>query len=181
MEALKIYELWENADYTGALKDYVDFQSKLAQIMPPSTVPEKAESESDLPKFIMPTAVQKLGEEGYWPHAEKEKNAGEAGGCLLAKTTKLQTGGEHSGQVDFPKSLYLTSDNLLIYARDELAKIYRLIKKNEDYRSALLRAPACTKFCIARDCSFKSPRLHNEIPASSNRTAGFQIFIKLGM
>lgn len=137
MEALKIYELWENADYTGALKDYVVSQSKPTPIKASATNQNNNAPKPNQPQFVMPTAVQELSD---WPHAEKEKSAGDAGAQLLRQITKLQTGREQQGQVDLPKSLYLTTDNLLIYARDELAKIYRLIKRNEDYRSALLRA-----------------------------------------
>ncbi|MCK6561908.1 hypothetical protein HUU39_05725 [candidate division KSB1 bacterium] len=179
MEALKIYELWENADYTGALKDYVVSQSKPTPIKASATNQNNNAPKPNQPQFVMPTAVQELSD---WPHAEKEKSAGDAGAQLLRQITKLQTGREQQGQVDLPKSLYLTTDNLLIYARDELAKIYRLIKRNEDYRSALLRAASLHEvLCRSRLFILKRLRRITKNPPLRSEQDVFNFFTRLGM
>lgn len=66
--------------------------------------------------FAPPAAVRLLGND--WPPLSASRNAIKSFDSKLFKSNRL----------------------LLGYARDELAKIWRLAKFNEDYRSALLRA-----------------------------------------
>ncbi len=77
---------------------------------------------SVLSGFKSPLAVTELGK--YWPRGEN----------LLDDIVKLETGDAQT------PSLYVRNPDLLVYAKDELEKICRLIEKNQDYRSALIRA-----------------------------------------
>lgn len=75
-----------------------------------------------LPGFLPPYAVEVLG--SYWPHGEN----------LLDDIKKLETGDDQTSP------LYVRNPDMLIYAKDELGKIRRLIDINRDYRSALIRS-----------------------------------------
>jgi len=75
----------------------------------------------------LPTAVEILGKNDYWPNENRHVD-------LLTQLARLEYGD------DAQNSLYVDVNKLLIYAKDELAKVGRLIQHNEDYRSALLRA-----------------------------------------
>jgi hypothetical protein len=77
---------------------------------------------SVLSGFSSPYAVDVLG--SYWP----------CGDNLLDGIKKLEIGNDQT------PSLYVRDPDLLVYAKDELAKIGRLIENNEDYRSALVRS-----------------------------------------
>ena len=103
------YELWDNGDFSGA---------KLKM----DTLRET------LPNFSPPTAVETLGQDGYWPHSENPE-------ALLTELDAIEF-----GRQDVSQSLYLSPERLLTYAWDEINRIERLIHYNEDYRSALLRA-----------------------------------------
>jgi len=126
-KVLHMYELWENGDYKGALSCYHDLFA----------------SDS---KIKAPFAVTALG--ARWP-------SGGLGGCsatgcecdegiadwVLKELESLEYG---NGK----ESLYSRVDLLAVYARDELCKIERLIKYNEDSRSALLRAAGLNEFLL---------------------------------
>lgn len=116
-EVMIMYELWDNGDYCGALNTYGGFKSKLNG------------------SLQLPTAVEVLGKNGYWPRGEKAQD-------LLPQLELL----EH-GDAGRP-SLYIDVEKFLVYVWDELAKVERLIKYNEDYRSALLRAVGLTEVLL---------------------------------
>ncbi len=80
-----------------------------------------------LPAFAPPLAIILLG--NAWPHADG--NADAAAQQLIA---------EHDRLCRVPHAFFESNRLLLTYARDELAKIERLVRTNEDNRSALLRA-----------------------------------------
>jgi hypothetical protein len=52
------------------------------------------------------------------------------------------------GQDKIEDSIYLKDDEIVTYSRDELEKIERLIRINEDFRSALLRAAGLNEFLL---------------------------------
>ena len=116
-QVMTMYELWDNGDYCGALNTYEGFKDRLKG------------------SLQLPTAVEVLGKNNYWPKGDKAQ-------VLLCQVKRL----EH-GDAD-RLSLYVDGVKLLIYARDELAKVERLIKYNEDYRSALLRAVGLTEVLL---------------------------------
>jgi len=113
-EVLCCYELWNNGDYCSAYQKVQDIQIT-----------------SGLKAFTPPTAVAALGRDNYWPHSHTAK-------ALLGELERIELGYPHPACGS--PSLYLQPELLLTYARDEEAKIGRLIDFNEDYRSALLRA-----------------------------------------
>ncbi|RRR73727.1 MAG: hypothetical protein EI684_08445 [Candidatus Viridilinea halotolerans] len=109
-EAMCALEQWDNGDYAEALR--------LAS----------GQAWSDL----LPTAIDILGaDEVAWPSSQHGSVD-----AFLDAYHKLTLG--PSGHPE--QSFYARSDLFVTYARDELAKIGRLIKHNEDFRSALLRA-----------------------------------------
>jgi hypothetical protein len=77
-------------------------------------------------RLPLPTAVDVLGQGRYWPQGPGAEE-------LLAGLRKVE------------ETLYRDEERLVVYARDEEAKIGRLIDKNEDFRSALLRAVGLTE------------------------------------
>lgn len=107
-EILLLYELWDSGDFSDAFDIYQKIESKTME------------------GLKLPTAVEKLGKNGYWP-------VGENAETLLNKFRLVEEGSERQS------SLYLNIPSLIIYAQDELARIERLIKYNDDSRSALLR------------------------------------------
>lgn len=123
----KMYEAWENGDYAEAkrLKDGFN---------PP------------LPPDVVPWSIEELG--SIWPHVAGVSSARTAAQNLLASHLALK-----QGAPDPSNSLFAQPLPLLAYVRDELAKIERLIEKNEDYRSAYLRAAGLDEFLFkARLC-----------------------------
>ena len=82
-------------------------------------------------KELCPIAVEKLGNEN-WPEGEN----------ILQKVKELE------GEQDIESSFYFQNEQFLIYAQDELFKIERIFKYNEDYRSTLLRAIALTELLL---------------------------------
>ncbi len=79
-----------------------------------------------VPQFHPSCAATTLGKAG-WPHTE-EVDAERAANDLLEK------------HAEFTEKMLLSNELLLTYAEDEMAKIQRLVRNNEDNRSALLRA-----------------------------------------
>ena len=84
----------------------------------------------------LPQAVEKLGKNGAWPSSTLTE-------ADLRKAIKKLEGNE-----DLAESIYLNVSCIVVYARDELAKIKRLIHLNEDYRSALVRSAGLNEFLI---------------------------------
>jgi hypothetical protein len=117
----EMYEAWENGDYTHA-KAIAD------GLNPP------------LPDDAIPWSIVELGD--VWPSAAHISNARSAADSLLKAHMALKQGTSHPSD-----SLFTHPTKLLAYVRDELAKIERLIDKNEDYRSAYLRAAGLHEFC----------------------------------
>lgn len=118
----EMYEAWENGDYSFAksLKDSFD---------PP------------LPSDVVPWSVEVLGD--IWPKATDDSDAGKAADALLRAHLALKQGSSQPAD-----SLFAQPGRLLAYVCDELAKIERLITKNEDYRSAYLRAAGLHEFLL---------------------------------
>ena len=100
--------------------DSGDYKKALSQY-------KKVKNQIDIP---CPTAVNELGEIWY------------SNNDLINSIKNLE------GLNDITKSIYLRDDKIIIYARDELEKIKRLIKHKEDYRSALLRAAGLSDFLL---------------------------------
>lgn len=105
IEILSCYELWDSGNFTKARQ-----QDKAIQT------------------FTPPSAVEILGKDGYWPHADD------------AKLLKNDLDRVECGQANIRDTLYLAPHLLITYAEDELERVSRLIRFNADYRSALLRA-----------------------------------------
>lgn len=123
----EMYEAWENGDYA------------LAKQMRDSFNPR-------LPDDVVPWSIDALGD--IWPNVALTVTANQAALELLNKHLALKQGS--SSPAD---SLFAQPKRLLAYVRDELAKIERLIEKNEDYRSTYLRAAALDEFLLkARLC-----------------------------
>lgn len=110
VEWLEFYRLWDEGDYKGGLTKWNDLCGVTKCMI------------SDA---HCPSAVWKLGE--IWPD---KKNYND----LKSDLKRIE------GLADIEESLYLKDEEILAYACDELEKIKRLVKHNEDYRSALLRA-----------------------------------------
>lgn len=107
---LQIYKAWDDGDYWHA--------KELA-----------SRTLNHLTDFSPPVAVTLLGD--VWPHAERELTTEEA-------AERLQT--LHDELRHYPHYIFTSNELLITYARDELAKIKRLVEANEDNRSALLRS-----------------------------------------
>lgn len=110
LDALQFYEAWDDGDYSRAKQMLPRLQSRLFAFSPPA-------------------AVAVLGDR--WPHARDTTQPEAMAKKLLQRHDELRRP---------PHSLFESNDLLITYARDELAKIDRLVQSNEDNRSALLRA-----------------------------------------
>jgi len=77
-----------------------------------------------LGEFIPPSAVESLAE--LW--------------AAISVTSSIRQLRDSLAQMELDTQLLMSNNLLLTYARDELAKIKRLVEENEDNRSALLRA-----------------------------------------
>ncbi len=124
---LEMYEAWENGDYAAAKQLRDNFN-------PP------------LPSEVIPWSVEELGD--VWPATTGASDARTAADTLLRAHLALKQGASKPSD-----SLFAQPVRLLAYVRDELAKIERLITRNEDYRSAYLRAAGLEEFLLkARLC-----------------------------
>ena len=121
-QAFQMYEAWENGDYREA-KGVCDAFSPA------------------LPPDVIPGAILGLGDS--WPAASDSADAGDAARDLLKDHLALKRG---NGQP--AASIFGQPGKLFAYVRDELAKIERLITKNEDYRSAYLRAAGLHEYLL---------------------------------
>lgn len=107
---LEFYSLWDEGDYRGSLDKWNDMFG---------------DAGCTTMDVHCPTAVARLGK--IWPSKDNFKEVD----SILK---------EFEGLRGIKKSIYLKDEEFSLYANDELEKIKRLIKYNEDYRSALLRA-----------------------------------------
>ncbi len=124
---LEMYEAWENGDYAAAKRLRDSFN-------PP------------LPSEVVPWSVEELGD--VWPTTTGASDARTAADTLLGAHLALKQGASKPSD-----SLFAQPARLLTYVHDELAKIERLITRNEDYRSAYLRAAGLEEFLLkARLC-----------------------------
>lgn len=124
---LEMYEAWENGDYAAAKRLRDNFN-------PP------------LPSEVIPWSVEELGD--IWPATTGAPDARTAADTLLRAHLALKQGTSQPAD-----SLFAQPGQLLAYVRDELAKIKRLITRNENYRSAYLRAAGLEEFLLkARLC-----------------------------
>lgn len=138
-----MYEAWENGDYATAKKIKDGF-------------------DPTLPADIVPWSIEELG--SIWPNVTSALNAQTAAQKLLDDHLKLKQGNPQPSD-----SLFAQPLRLLAYVRDELAKIERLISKNEDYRSAYLRAAGLEEFLLkARLCI---SWLKNELDVTINNNS----------
>jgi hypothetical protein len=113
---LEVYERWDNGDLRGAEERSRALRGLAGPFQPP-------------------TAVAEL--HNLWPPADLNDLRTLFEDYLPA----LERGPQEPGLPrDLTRSLYLGDRPLLAYAHDELAKIERLIQRNEDNRSALIRA-----------------------------------------
>jgi hypothetical protein len=119
---LEMYEAWENGDYAAAKRLRESFN-------PP------------LPSEVIPWSVEELGD--VWPATTGASDARTAADTLLRAHLALKQGASKPSD-----SLFAQPMRLLAYVRDEMAKIERLIAKNEDYRSAYLRAAGLHEFLL---------------------------------
>lgn len=119
---LEMYEAWENGDYAAAKRLRDSFN-------PP------------LPSEVVPCSVEELGD--VWPATTGASDALTAADTLLGAHLALKQGASKPSD-----SLFAQPARLLTYVHDELAKIERLIIKNEDYRSAYLRAAGLHEFLL---------------------------------
>lgn len=125
---LEMYEAWENGDYATAKKIKESFQPLL-------------------PDDVVPWSIDELGD--VWPAVTSAPDARTAADALLRAHLALKQGSSKPAD-----SLFAQPVQLLAYVCDELAKIERLITKNEDYRSAYLRAAGLEEFLLkARLCT----------------------------
>jgi hypothetical protein len=122
--ALEMYESWDNGDYHKAKQ----LASKLS-----------------IPSEGIPWAVEVLGEGNLWPHIERcsRGDANAQATRLLLMHLALKRGDPSPRS-----SLFAQPEPLLAYARDELAKIKRLLSPVEDYRSTYLRAAGLHEFLL---------------------------------
>ncbi len=121
IRVLRMYEAWDNGDYHHANEIAGGFEPTLSQ-------------------EIIPTAIEKLG---GWPSAAGIANPGQAALHLLTTHLELKRGTKNPTD-----SIFGQPSKLFAYVCDETAKIQRLITKNEDYRSAYLRAAGLEEFLL---------------------------------
>lgn len=110
LDVVRFYEAWDDGDYARAGRLLADVQH-------------------ELPAFTPPVAVPLLS--GIWPSVSP---------ALTPQAAAVQLLQQHERLRWMAGSIFESNDILLAYARDELARIERLVGANEDNRSALLRA-----------------------------------------
>lgn len=121
-QVLEMYGAWENGDYRGA--------KRICDAFSPA-----------LPPDIVPGAILVLGDS--WPDTTGIADVEVAARTLLDQHLILKRGAGRPADSIFGQPV-----KLLTYVRDELAKIERLITKNEDFRSAYLRAAGLHEFLL---------------------------------
>lgn len=126
VQTLKLYESWDSGDYWAA-------KARIVKAKPP--LPES------FLKNGVPWAVQVLGD--FWPHADEEKSADQQARQILEAHLKLKYGDRKPED-----SIFHRPKELLAYVKDELAKIGRLVKDQQEYRTAYLRAAGLDEFLL---------------------------------
>lgn len=121
-QVLEMYGAWENGDYREA--------KRICDALSPA-----------LPSDIVPNAILALGDS--WPDTTGIADVEVAARTLLDQHLALKRGAGRPADSIFGQPV-----KLLTYVRDELAKIERLITKNEDFRSAYLRAAGLHEFLL---------------------------------
>jgi hypothetical protein len=115
---LRLYEAWDDGNHRRAFRCLIWLNS----------VPLNGQ-------FHPPQAITALGSE--WPHTAGEWNSQEgAARALLNRQDRLEA------------AMFEDNRLLLAYARDELAKVRRLLDANEDNRSAFMRAAGLDEFLL---------------------------------
>lgn len=122
VQAMEMYEAWENGDYIRARSLFGGFNPSL-------------------PSDVAPVGITELGND--WPSASTIPGARDAAQHLLTSHLELK-----HGRTAPSDSLFARPLQLLAYVREEMAKIGRLSEKNEDYRSAYLRAAGLHEFML---------------------------------
>lgn len=117
-EVLSVLDKWDNGDYTSAWQDWQKTESSGGVSL-----------EGRMPGFPLPHVIGYLGRRS-WPSA-----GGKAAINFLDEHRKLKCGMTGPGN-----SIFNQPDLLLTYAFDERDKIDRLIRYQNDYRSAFLRS-----------------------------------------
>lgn len=117
-KTLLVLDRWDNGDYTSAGQTWQQPESN-----------SSASLQSQMQGFLLPHAIEYLGSRN-WPSAE-----GRAASEFLRTHLELKHGKTAPGD-----SVFNQPDLLLTYAFDELEKIERLIRYQNDYRSAFLRS-----------------------------------------
>lgn len=117
-KVLSVLDQWDNGDYTSAWQAWVKAENN-----------DTASLQQQMPKFPLPTAIEALGSQN-WPCA-----VGKDAEAFLREHQKLKR-----GETVPEDSIFNRPDLLLAYAFDERDKIDRLIRYQNDYRSAFLRS-----------------------------------------
>ena len=116
-DVLNMLECWDNGDFTAAWKHWTE----------PTNGRPALQSRTE--RLALPQAVEILGATD-WPSVQTDNAK-----SLFDQHRALKRG------VNKPEeSIFNEPEKLLIYAYDELDKIDRLIRFNNDYRSAFLRS-----------------------------------------
>lgn len=115
---LEVLDEWDNGDYTSAWQHWIASENG-----------SDASLKSQMPQFPLPDVIERLGSRN-WPSA-----AGKAAIAFLQEHRKLKR-----GDTAPEDSIFNRPDLLLSYAFDERDKIGRLIRYQNDYRSAFLRS-----------------------------------------
>lgn len=142
----EMYEAWENGDYAAAKRLKDSFNPLL-------------------PSEVVPWSVEELGD--LWPATTGAPDARTAADTLLKAHLVLKQGASQPAD-----SLFAQPVRLLAYVCDELAKIERLIVKNEDYRSAYLRAAGLHEFLLKARLALCW--LNNTLEAKPTGTSAWQ-------
>ena len=151
-KVMQMYEAWENGDYAFA-------QTLIKQFNP------------SLPQDVVPWGITELGD--IWPTATGIADARGAAGNLLTAHLELKQGKPTPSDSIFGQPI-----RLLAYAREERAKIKRLIEKNEDYRSAFLRAAGLHEFLLKARLALCW--LNNALEAKPKGSASWQSVTTFG-
>lgn len=151
-KVMEMYEAWENGDYTFG-------QALLKQFDP------------SLPQDVVPWGITELG--NIWPTTTGIVDVRAAVGNLLTAHLELKQGKSTPSDSIFGQPI-----RLLAYIREERAKIKRLIEKNEDYRSAFLRAAGLHEFLLKARLALCW--LNNALEAKPKGSASWQSVTAFG-
>jgi hypothetical protein len=144
-QALRCYDLWDAGDFSASREVSQELQKQGVDFDPP-------------------TAVTLLAD--VWPHVEQGTVPRQAADDLSSEHKALAEGDGTPAN-----SFFCCEAWLVTYAKDELARIRRLIDSNEDYRSAFLRAASLNEVLLKarlaglwRDGKLQAPAEKSLIP-----------------